>query len=97
MMSEMQTRLKHLFDTAIMMTSNKTIACKIWTKNTARKSTGVNNRHGLDHCKGHEKRSTVDPFYSKKFKTTKNRKCLAPSFFFKLTMVTSAAVCRSVT
>ena len=43
MMSEMQTRLKHLFDTAIMMTSSRTIACKIWTKNTARKSTSENS------------------------------------------------------
>ena len=43
MMSEMHTKLKHLLDTAIKMTSSRTITCKIWTKNTVRKSTSENS------------------------------------------------------
>jgi len=55
MMSEMQSRLKHLFETAIMMTSSKTTACRICTNNEAKKSTGENSRHGLAHCNGQQK------------------------------------------
>ena len=55
MMSEMQTRLKHLFETAIMMTSSKMTACRICRKNKVRKSTGESSRHGLAHCNGHQK------------------------------------------
>ena len=55
MMSEIQTRLKHSFETAIMMTSSKMTACRICRNNKVRKSTGESSRHGLAHCNGHQK------------------------------------------